>query len=375
MNRAARWLVISLLLALTLIGYRACAEPTQPKELVRLTTENRGVVALEFSSDGRSLLGLSESAAEKVPLDKLRDELRIWEVATWRERALEKIAPPKGGALEGAAFSPDGKLVAIRYSVQELMKEGTPTYTGAVKVYDTTTLAEKASLFSEESKYNAALGFSPDNLTLAIAWPGRMSDVGGVQLVDLKTFKEPTTLKHKLPYAFALTFTPEGKALVLAGFVPGTRADHWDDAGKVTFFDRTDGKELKSFPVQKGPSWIKHMAFFAKGQRLAVMTGHYLKLWDVSSGKEWPIPGLTDQQYREENGVSVSPDGKWLVVSDYHSGQPRYTHVRLWDLEAQKERFSWKTKNDRVLKWCFSPDSKLLAAGAGPGVVVWRVAD
>lgn len=75
--------------------------------------------------------------------------------------------------------------------------------------------------------------------------------------------------------------------------------------------------------------------------------------------------------------MAVSPDGKLLVVSDCYGsgGTSVHSTVRVWDLEAMEERWTWEVKRERPTVFAFSPDSKLLAAGAGPGVVVWRVAD
>jgi WD40 repeat protein len=146
-------------------------------------------------------------------------ELKLWDRRTWLETRLGD-KPPKGGA---PAFSPDSKLLAIASSAESTQPgktvDGQPEPVGpsALNLWDLEKPLEprsfKRSLFMGHEYTCAA--FSPDGKTLAVGWSHRRQ----VQLWDVATGK----LKAELP-VMKVTYTALGeikgdfdRALIRAG--------------------------------------------------------------------------------------------------------------------------------------------------------------
>jgi hypothetical protein len=100
-----------------------------------------------FSPDSRTLLTATGA------------EYAVWEVGTWRPR-LRVVRSQSGGLPGVAAFSPDGRLIALART------------RSTVQVVDAGTGRERATLEAPEPRNVSGLGFSPDGLHLAVAFTG-----------------------------------------------------------------------------------------------------------------------------------------------------------------------------------------------------------
>jgi WD40 repeat protein/serine/threonine protein kinase len=174
----------------------------RPKTVHHGHTQDIRVVA--FSPDGRLLATAARSVKQTV------GELRIWDLATGKERA---ALAANGNCL---AFSPDGRLLAF---------QGTRD---SAELLDVSTLMPARILLSSTGV--TCVTFAPNGKTLATA------DTNGlVRLWDVKTGSE-----RKGPRAWAggevhaLAFSPDGKTLASAGMDRTIRL--WQAASRLELF-------------------------------------------------------------------------------------------------------------------------------------------
>lgn len=155
----------------------------------------------------------------------------------------------------------------------------------------------------------------------------------------------------------ALAFSPDAKFLV-SGSSDGT-VRVWDVAGGTT---------LQTFKVLQDAR-PNQVVFSGDGKLVAACSSSGVQLWDVKTGemrapKEQPL-GWTE-------GISFSPDGKWLATGHLRfDDSPR---VLLWDLATLQPK-PLTGHAHTVMAVAFSPDGKLLASLDENGKVnVWDVA-
>jgi WD40 repeat protein len=168
-----------------------------------------------------------------------------------------------------------------------------------------------------------------------------------------------TRLRH-WEYVNSLTFAPDGKMLVSAG---------WD---AVRAWDVATGKELAPFGGEEKVA--NCTAFLPDGKTLAAGYDDELVLWDVA-GRQ-PVHRFRDKRGHGTDLLAVSPDGKTLA--GYHS----WGVIRLWQVETGKLLGELDKLKGDVVSLAFSPDSQFLAASSkgvndAPGtwsfVTLWEV--
>jgi WD40 repeat protein len=135
-----------------------------------------------------------------------------------------------------------------------------------------------------------------------------------------------------------LAFSPDGKALALAG----------GGCTPPRLLDLASGKELRRFPTRS--DWITSLAFSADGKLLAAgeCWSRVPRLWEVTTGKEL----LTRDGHRRRVGsLRYSSDGKTLFSSD--GGV-----VVSWDTVTGKELHRIEAEDDPFAFIWFSPDGR-----------------
>jgi RNA polymerase sigma factor (sigma-70 family) len=275
-----------------------------------------------------------------------------------KKTAAEPKTFPLGKNVKAAVWSPDGKLMASWASRVETKADGnkeTRTWYSTVKVWDTVTGKEIASLGELRNSGLVALGFSPDGAMLALSFFSRIEEGARVELWDARKGELRKTIEMdygRIVPKFA--FAPDGKTLaVLFAGDKGRDKTKPGLNGGVRLFDPASGKEIRQIRGHK------HMAIslaFAPDGRLLATGGSQhdndIRLWDVASGKEQRVLS-TDTIVP---ALVFSPDGKTLA-----SGQGD-GRVVLWDVASGKERRVLKDAPDYSYAVTFSPDGHLLAA-------------
>jgi WD40 repeat protein len=157
--------------------------------------------------------------------------------------------------------------------------------------------------------------------------------------------------------SYALTFSPDGKYLAMAGL-----------DGMVHLRETATGKEVAAFKQgqKQGQITTWSVAFSADSKRLAApCNDQIIRVWDVATGQELhKLQGHGMVVWC----VAASPTGN-LLASGGEGGT-----IRLWDL-AQGKAVRQLAGPLGVWPMTFSPDGKTLAAGYSTGVIrLWDVA-
>lgn len=266
-----------------------------------------------FSADGKELttLGLVFERPER-PV-KSRAVAKRWHVSSGRELS----SFPIGASSDSAAFSSDGKLLAIDMSA--------PKDEHILAVWDANVRKQLCTL-GEPHNHICYVAFSPDSKLLA-ATRDR-----SIRLWDLKGRKEQSTFKSKIGWPNSVAFTANGKMLAVGSASGDDQGSTVSDPGAVEVWDLQTGKSC------------------------ATLMGH-------SS---------------EVLCIAFAPDGKTLASASYTLPQGEYEgDVWLWDTATfrVKTKLGAQAHTGPVRALAFSPKGDVIATGSDDGtVMLWDTA-
>jgi hypothetical protein len=316
-----------------------------------------------FSRDGRSFAAFDgpdgAEVAERLPggglaLPKPRRDsrsfVRVWDVATGRERAA--LAVPTSGMPPLLTFSPDGRRLAVLQVPAQVLQVWD---IGAPEAATVATLSGGFPFFDTRSGRIAPLEFSPDGRFLALRPAGQRGHVW--DFLQPPPRPRDDLLAHDRtrlwsgggtalvsPYP---VFSPDSRWLVVPGREPGLlelrptagvnrstvlRLRHTAEPARVIF--STDGRTL-AVATERGDwlsdrleGWLNEHAGFppAPRHRFAV------QLFDTATGAEraaWTVSG-----YFHGNLLGFAADGR-SVWTEVHATDPAVERgvraVQLWD--------------------------------------------
>jgi WD40 repeat protein len=351
-------------------------------------------------------------------------QLIAWDVAGG-----EKLyaCPGKENAWWRAAFSPDGKLLAVdggdglvslRHAAtgdeqRQLQghKQGiyslsfsadsqrviSGSWDATLRIWDVQQ-GKQLRILKTEGALPFAV-FAPDGKTVASGGPNAPHRVC---LWSVATGEEDPACRGHYSGVTAVAVAPDGKLLATAVWLRGDPT--------VRLWDLCTGQLLRE--IDAHPGGVSSLAFSPDGKMLATSAwlGGAVRLWNPATGaRQAEIPG------RGPGVVSAvfSPDGKRLLIGDAHGNT---CGLRVWDLAGKKwlweqqsaqtivwtlalcpqgdvvargssdgmlelwsavtgQPLSWKRPIKRaVWRLAFSPDSRLLLAALGDSTVVWELA-
>ncbi|MDA0562849.1 serine/threonine protein kinase [Streptomonospora sp. S1-112] len=235
------------------------------------------------------------------------------------------------GMVNGVAFSPDGGLLALADSFED------------VALWDTGSEEDAATLDTSAT----AIAYSPDGALVATA-------NGASKLWDAETGEETATLEERGNGVdvTTLAFSPAGGLIATAGN---------DDV--VRLWDVESGEETAAFEHE---DQVMSLAFSPDGATLAVGTetehAGAVRLWDVEAGEE-------TAELHHDGGVrsvAYSPNGEMLATAG--------PGVAVWDTGSQErieELLPYHSYSMRSV--AFHPDGTALAAGGDGVFQMWTV--
>jgi Flp pilus assembly protein CpaB len=332
----------------------ATGDPLPPGIIARLGSSRLFQPGLDpafltFSPDGQTLAAVGTAGL-----------LYLWDVNSGKE--LQHFQTPSHGgwspAYVPAAFSPDGKLVALGCADNKRDPGGSLP---EVRVWETATGKERYKFGGLPCQMNQ-LQFHPSGRYLAAGGagvdPARAG--GSVQVFDLQENKAITPRGDFKRIDF-LAYSSDGKSLtaLAPGLAPGQEGRH-----KRTFtFCRwdADGQELARRQFDTDRPWGG--ALSPDGTLFASPTqnGGPIRLLDPSTGTErCRTAGKTNRPVL----VRFSTDGKTFTASD-NDGM-----VRVWGTGQGKLLHEFKGLSTRISTIALSPGGKLVAlAGRADGAI------
>ena len=259
--------------------------------------------------------------------------VRIWDVATGRERArLKRYHPgPEVGAL---AVAPDGSWLAFARGKK-------------VRIWDTAASQERAVLKGHEDEVGA-LAVAPNG-----SWLASASRDQTVRIWDMTTNRERGVLIGHSGPVEALAAAPDGSWLASGGY-----------DGTVRIWDVATGSERA---VLEDPAdRVAALAVAPDGSWLASAGGKSVRIWDVATGSERAVP---EDPADAVQALAVAPDGTWLAAADEHG------FVRIRDVATGRERTVLAGHARVIQAVAVAPDSSWLACpGRNQTVRMWDAA-
>ena len=261
--------------------------------------------------------------------------VRFWDLTSGKER---RCLPKRANAIAYAlAYSPDGKTVACGYGGVDPL----------VRLVDAAS-GEVRREWSVPFPSLDSIHFSPDGKALAIA--------GGcdraVVLWNSETGKEITPCVRHHGVVTATALSPDGRFAATGG-----------DDSRVRLWDAGSGRFLRELKGHRRR--VAALAFAPDGELLASAShDRTVRLWKARSGEE--VRTLPEHKFGV-TALAFSPDGRFLATAEgqesvvVSGARHRDGAVRLWDVRNGRQLRSLEAKEGRVHAIAFSPDGAILA--------------
>jgi RNA polymerase sigma factor (sigma-70 family) len=319
---------VSLLLALVVLAAGATFAALGPAKATREESPAKSVTQVSAKP---------EAADEHKPAaDRYGDPLP--------RGALKRLGTTRfrpGDRVNGAAFSPDGKTLALASD-------------WVLGLWDVATGREVRRLADHTASFES-VAFAPDGKTVAAAC------YAGVRLWEVSTGRELRQYRGIEGAVWGLAFSPDGKTLT-------ARSD--DNKGKyvILLWDVTTGEPLRRLTGHDDA--IQSIAFSPNGEMLASSgNDRTVRLWQVATGRE--LHRLQGAKLEGSAGwiwsVAFSPDGK--LLASVHGDET----IHDWDPRTGKQVRQFEAR--QCSSAAFSADGKILVTGGWDGSVrLWEVA-
>jgi WD40 repeat protein len=258
----------------------------------------------------------------------------------------DPITPWPLGAVDTAAFSPDGTELALGCD------------DGSVALCSTSSHGLRA-LLGKHPERVWSLAYSPDGSTLAVAggnWE-RATRKGFITLWDVATGRERARLAEACETELAVAISPDGKTLASGGR---------DQVVKLWDIETVRVRAL----CRGHEGTIRALAFHPReGRLVSVAFDGTVRIWNSATAEQ--DGGSIRLAGKSSNCVAIAPDGKSFATStgprsdDPGWGNPSPGLLQVWTWNTRKPKFALEGHRYPILGVSFSPDGKSLASAGG----------
>ena len=285
--------------------------------LFRLDNQGDPVSNAYFSKDGRTIVTEGEA-------------LRLWDASS--QRLLKVLRDERG--FVATALSPDGKKVAalLGNDLVEILNAQTGRAERSIAVPKVVVVPSDEGETVWTIAYNGQLVAAARG-SVAYVWDA----ASGRELLRLKPRPTgntdgdlPEFTEGHASSIYALSFTPNQKALLSAG---------WDDV--IRLWDLASGKHIRCYELDDGGDLAsadtnplgRTMDISSNGRTIAAVTrstrdadGFSLSVWDALTRKL--LRQISAPKSQRFESVSLSPDGETVAASSSDLA------ARLWDVKT-----------------------------------------
>ncbi len=262
-----------------------------------------------------------------------------------RQLTVPQIKPrvPPRAAIHAAAYSPDGKLIALaRYREVHLLSA------------ETRGLVRK---LEGHAGNVTAVRFSADGSQL-VAGAGEPGLFGEAKLWSVAQGTLVRTFEGHKDSLYAVALSPDGTTLATAGY------DY-----EIRLWNPQTGEVLGTLAGHNGA--VYELAFGRDGRILASASGdRTVKLWDVAARARLET---FSQPLEDQFTVAVSPDGKQVAAGGADN------RIRVWQLSESAEEGTNPIRQARfahegaIIRLAYAPDGRTLASAADDrSVKLWE---
>ena len=325
-------------------------------------------------------------------------------VAVYDAHSLDLIirlgdGPPASYCTGFVAFSLNGRILAYGDDYN-------------VRLWDTVARRDLGEPEMDNSQPDSvdqveAAAFSPDGKILAIGDRSKQ-----VVLWNISTRKVLARLKgHDEGWVTAIAFSPDGKILYSGGQDQTVKL--WDFSS-YKGDGQVSGEKIKVFATIKGHTgWISSINCSPDGRMVATVGGGTAKLWGKTAGREFdavegvravsPGANIIAKYIDDESKLGdsarmtlldlrgdepaklgtakgmnpiLSPDGKTLATTVSDGSYGTVSTIKLWDVSTRRELVTLRAQFSERPP-AFSPDGRLFTAlgSDGKSLILWDVAE